>query len=86
MTDWVLPYGPVGDPQSDDIFEKAQAIAPDGWHIEGQLVHFPAGIRAQATTRDRQTATAWGLTQEEAMANLLRGLWNGRVPLPETTP
>ena len=75
-----LPYGPVGDPRSEDIFEKAQAIAPEGWHIEGQLVRFAAGIRAQATTKDRQTVTAWGLSKEAAMANLLRGLWHGETP------
>jgi hypothetical protein len=32
-----LTYGPVGDPNSRDPFEYAQAHAPDGWHVEGQV-------------------------------------------------
>lgn len=32
-----LTRGPVGDPHSRDPFERAQAQAPDGWHVEGQF-------------------------------------------------
>ena len=36
-----LSYGPVGDPESRDPFEYAQAHAPEGWHVEGQMFPIP---------------------------------------------
>lgn len=42
-----LKYGPVGDRDSSDPFERAQASAPEGWHVEGQIID---GIM-QATTK-----------------------------------
>lgn len=77
---WWIKYGPVPARDPNDIFQLAQSIAPDGWHIENQMVRFPAGWRAQATRRDRTTATAWGSDRAEAMANLLRGLHDGQAP------
>jgi hypothetical protein len=35
-----LKYGPVGDRASRDPFERAQAHAPKGWHVEGQANHY----------------------------------------------
>lgn len=71
-----LPYGPVGDPNSKDMFERAQAVAPVGWHIEGQINNLVPGWRAQATTKKGGgwTCTGWGRTPDEAMSALLRHL------------
>jgi hypothetical protein len=33
-----LKHGPVGDKASADPFERAQAHAPKGWHVEGQIM------------------------------------------------
>jgi hypothetical protein len=44
-----LKYGPVGDPNSDDPFERAQAQAPWGWHVEGQAFRIGHGIAMQAS-------------------------------------
>ena len=33
-----LVSGPVGNPASQDPFERAQAQAPIGWHVEGQII------------------------------------------------
>jgi hypothetical protein len=49
-----LSYGPVGDPDSRDPFEWAQARAPEGWHVEGQVI----GRRWMATTKERERLTA----------------------------
>ena len=32
-----LLRGPIGDPLSRDPWERAQAQAPEGWHVEGQI-------------------------------------------------
>jgi hypothetical protein len=36
---WPFCYGPIGDPNSTDPFEWAHARMPEGWHVEGQVVH-----------------------------------------------
>jgi hypothetical protein len=41
-----LSYGPIGNPDSRDPFERAQARVADGWHVEGQYAGF-----YEATTR-----------------------------------
>ena len=76
---WWLKYGPVGDPEGD-FWERTQSVMPPGWHFENQIVRYPAGQRAQGTTKDGRTATAWGASEEEAAARLVWGLWDGHPP------
>lgn len=66
-----LKYGPVGNPNSPDPYEWAQARMPQGWHVEGQIV----GGRMMATTRDglKVYATdARGLVEAVAKASTKR--------------
>jgi hypothetical protein len=67
-------YGPVGDPNSRDPFEFAQARMPEGWHVEGQVLPAWRGWRAFATPVDRRLpfVTADGYTPGLALANLIR--------------
>ena len=52
----VLRYGPIGDPLSTDAFERAQAQAPAGWHVEGQTI----GGWMTATTKDHPSERVFG--------------------------
>ena len=73
-----LKYGPVGDPQSEDPFEYAQAHAPGGWHVEGQMFGLPfVGWMMEANGPplpggERPWRTAFGYTRRLAAANLIR--------------
>jgi hypothetical protein len=49
-------YGPVGDPESEDPWERAQSQMPEGWHVEGQRW----GNTVQATTKDGRSVVAYG--------------------------
>ncbi|MDP3972349.1 MAG: hypothetical protein Q8P61_05485 [Candidatus Nanopelagicales bacterium] len=73
-----LKYGPVGDPESRDPWEFAQARMPEGWHAEGQVLGLSRGIgyRAFATKRregrNSLVVEAIGYTMALALANLPR--------------
>lgn len=55
VSEWPY-YGPVGDPNSRDPFERAQARVPEGWHVEGQVI----GNRWSATSLHDDRAYAYG--------------------------
>lgn len=63
-----LTYGPVGDPNSKDPFERAQAKMPDHWHVEGQYLgaYF-------ASRRGPERQYAYGHTPEELVDNVVNG-------------
>ena len=76
-----LKYGSVGDPNSSDPWEFAQARMPDGWHVEGQVLPLGGGTkrgyRAFATKsqgKDRYplVVEAIGYSMVLALANLPR--------------
>ena len=64
-----LARGPVGDPDSDDPFEWAQARMPDGWHVEGQHLNAYFASRRRGTGHQ----FAWGRTPHELVDNVVHG-------------
>jgi hypothetical protein len=78
-----LKYGPSGNPLSRDPFEYAQAHAPDGWHVEGQMFGLPfVGWRMEATGPttaggERRWRSVVGYTRLLAAANLVRAMSEG---------
>lgn len=64
-----LPYGPIGDPESRDPFERAQAQAPAGWHVEGQMF----GSLMFATTKAGDKLRADGGPEELVQAMIAAG-------------
>ncbi len=68
-----LSYGPVGNPDSKDRFEWAQARMPDGWHVEGQYLGGFFASRQRGTRSDFMRAD----TVEELVAEVTSG--HGKV-------
>jgi hypothetical protein len=67
-----LKYGPVGDPNSTDRWERTQARMPDGWHVEGQIVPTSIGHRADASRKDVGIlVTVYGRTPDDALEKLV---------------
>jgi hypothetical protein len=62
-----LEYGPVGNPDSTDPFEWAQARMPEGWHVEGQR------LGAYFASRKGGTAFTWGRTPAALVARVESG-------------
>jgi hypothetical protein len=66
----LLTYGPVGDPDSTDPFEWAQARMPEGWHVEGQELGAYFASR-KSLDPSRKTEFRWGRTPEKLVEAVL---------------
>jgi len=55
----MLKYGPVGNPESTDPFERAQAQAPKGWHVEGEIFGVAPRYMMRASGPASATSKAW---------------------------
>lgn len=66
VTDVTLDYGPVGDPDSTERFEQAQAGMPAGWHVEGQIL---GGLMSATRKKPGGYDTVYGSSPKRLIEN-----------------
>ena len=65
-----LQRGPIGNPESADPFEWAQARMPDGWHVEGQHLY---DAYFASRHRGKGKSFMFGRTPAELVDNVING-------------